>query len=142
MPSQSHRTSYGSARINFGIPNSEYIVRVDNNTGKALSCYNQDTGTEYIGEGDSDFSTAEVMVIAPGGFHAMLPIIIDIEDHAFTSVANDPENGTFLIPLYKGMAVITVLDPKMPTPTVSGDITWNPDEQVFFVRGNGTITIS
>lgn len=39
-----------SARINFGIPESEYIVQVDD-TGAATSCYNQDTDTEYIGGG-------------------------------------------------------------------------------------------
>lgn len=39
-----------SARINFGIPESEYIVQVDD-TGAAISCYNQDTETEYIGGG-------------------------------------------------------------------------------------------
>lgn len=63
MPSEEYKPS--SARINFGIPNSEYILRVDNRTGKAFSCYNQDTNTEYIGGGgggDSDFSTAEVTI--------------------------------------------------------------------------------
>ena len=39
-----------SARINFGIPDSEYIVQVDD-TGAATSCYNQDTETEYVGGG-------------------------------------------------------------------------------------------
>lgn len=42
-----------SARINFGIPNSEYIVQVDD-TGAATSCYNQDTETEYVGGGEID----------------------------------------------------------------------------------------
>lgn len=39
-----------SAGINFGLPNTEYIVRI-NNDGEATSCYNQDTDTEYIGGG-------------------------------------------------------------------------------------------
>ena len=39
-----------SARINFGIPDSEYIVKVDD-SGAATSCYNQDTDTEYVGGG-------------------------------------------------------------------------------------------
>lgn len=42
-----------SAGINFGIPDSEYIVRVDS-SGAATSCYNQDTDTEYIGGGGGD----------------------------------------------------------------------------------------
>lgn len=39
-----------SARFNFGLPSSEYIVEVDN-TGTAVSCKNQDTNTEYVGGG-------------------------------------------------------------------------------------------
>ena len=39
-----------SARINFGIPESEYIMEVDD-SGAATSLVNQDTGTEYVGGG-------------------------------------------------------------------------------------------
>lgn len=41
-----------SARINFGIPESEYILEVDD-SGAATSLVNQDTGTEYVGGGDT-----------------------------------------------------------------------------------------
>ena len=50
-----------SARINFGYPNSEFIVESDEN-GVAQSCRNVDTGIEYVGGGSSDFSTAEVTI--------------------------------------------------------------------------------
>lgn len=43
-----------SARINFGLPKSEYIVEVDD-TGAAVSCRNQDTNTEYVGGGGGGF---------------------------------------------------------------------------------------
>ena len=39
-----------SARINFGQPNTEYKLEI-NDAGEATSCYNQDTETEYIGGG-------------------------------------------------------------------------------------------
>lgn len=52
-----------SARINFGVPSSEYILKANKLTGAAISCYNQDTDTEYIGGGgDSGFGTAEVTI--------------------------------------------------------------------------------
>ena len=51
------------ARVNFGIPQSEYILRVDAETGEAVSCYNQDTDTEYIG-GGSDYEVITVTVRA------------------------------------------------------------------------------
>ena len=40
-----------SARINFGIPESEYILEVDD-SGAATSQVNQDTGDEYVGAGN------------------------------------------------------------------------------------------
>ena len=39
-----------SARINFGIPQSEYVAEV-NDQGEAISFRNQDTGNEYVGGG-------------------------------------------------------------------------------------------
>lgn len=38
------------ARINFGVPNSEYVLLANDN-GEAVSLKNQDTDTEYIGGG-------------------------------------------------------------------------------------------
>lgn len=45
-----------SARINFGIPDSEYILEVDD-SGAATSLVNQDTNTEYVG-GESGLMAA------------------------------------------------------------------------------------
>lgn len=42
-----------SARINFGLPNSEYIAEV-NDSGEGISFRNQDTETEYIGGGGGE----------------------------------------------------------------------------------------
>lgn len=46
------------AKINFGVPNSEYVLLADDN-GVAVSLKNQDTDTEYIGGGggSSDYPT-------------------------------------------------------------------------------------
>ena len=42
------------ARINFGVPNSEYVLLADD-TGAAVSLKNQDTDAEYIGGGGGIF---------------------------------------------------------------------------------------
>ena len=65
-----------SARINFGLPNTEYIVRV-NNDGEATSCYNQDTETEYIGGGGGGGGAGEEVTVNIVNEHTdtMYPII-------------------------------------------------------------------
>ena len=60
-----------SARINFGQPNTEYILKI-NDAGEATSCYNQDTDTEYIGgggggEGDLVLHKAAITLRSLGG---------------------------------------------------------------------------
>lgn len=100
-----------SARINFGIPESEYIVQVDD-TGAATSCYNQDTDTEYIGGGGGgDFSTAEVNVtVVPGDLIPLWIVALsegygeDEPPCVFTISVEDSE--TFIVPLYKGAQIM------------------------------------
>ena len=50
-----------SARINFGQPNTEYKLEI-NDAGEATSCYNQDTETEYIGGGGEVYEVFNVHV--------------------------------------------------------------------------------
>ena len=148
MPSQSSRTN--SARINFGIPNSEYIVRVDADTGEALSCYNQDTDTEYIngggGGGDSDFSTAEITYINSNtqfsAFYTVNAVIIE-DDKIIQKVFRVDDEITVTVPLYKGKLSLLLgfnnIDEEIQ-PQFTGSIEPDEDWDNLIITGNGTIT--
>jgi len=100
-----------SARINFGLPNSEYIAEV-NDQGEAISFRNQDTDTEYIGGGGGggDFDTATGDLTITGGLVAelttdennRLPVVIENDEMIGkqSGQAMQPGNNTFV--LYKG----------------------------------------
>lgn len=86
-----------SARINFGIPDSEYIVQVDD-TGAATSCYNQDTETEYVGGGgtfytisNSEDSTINIglLVSADTSMTNGVPAIIELFAGESISIPNN-----------------------------------------------------
>lgn len=89
-----------SAGINFGIPESEYRLRVDD-TGAATSCYNQDTDTEYIGGGgDSGIKKVTIQcTAATGQSNTLYPngAAIDngvlLEDFVCAIPYNDPDYG-------------------------------------------------
>lgn len=156
MPSQESI----SARINFGVPNSEYILKANKLTGAAISCYNQDTGTEYIGGGgggDSDFSTAAVLDLAlTTGIHLReLPelcyIIPSPTGDVITSVGKSyrltSEGPEYKIVLYKNLAQ-TFLEAQTPDAyniTVTGNISYEYSEDeagfIILIRGDGTIEI-
>lgn len=75
-----------SARINFGIPESEYIVQVDD-TGAATSCYNQDTDTEYIGGSSVE---VEALSVTENGTYseegkAYSPVTVNVEGDFITA---------------------------------------------------------
>lgn len=110
MPSEDVRITR-SAGINFGVPNSEYRLRIDPVTGEALSCYNQDTDTEYIGGGggDSDYSTAEVTLRATSNEDYDPPLYVELIAPIITNgelvnqyIEEYTESKVFAVVLYKG----------------------------------------
>ena len=117
-----------SARINFGQPNTEYKLEI-NEAGEATSCYNQDTDTEYIGGGGGgDFSTAEVTVVnqAENNFWLSLPNIYN--DELYSGVDSEDLDDTPLT---------TVLHKNAVAPSVI-----SRDEHEFIIEGSGSVVIS
>ena len=138
-----------SARIDFGIPDSEYILEVDD-SGAATSLVNQDTDTEYVGGGSSDFSTAEVTIV---NNTESMPDLYDapicVEENALSEgspacvVARLPiDSGVYKVPLYKGTCVWFEFYDLFEGATISlsGDLTNISNSLV--ITGDGTITIS
>lgn len=144
MPSQSYRTD--SARINFGMPYTEYILRIDKLTGEAVSCYNQDTNTEYIGGGgggDSDFSTAEVTFnnTATGSYWIGVPRI-ETDKLVFNKI-NVLTPVTVAVPLYKGSCTFLLIADSINTsvkPTFTGGVSIDETFSFITVTGDGTFT--
>ena len=135
-----------SAGINFGVPNSEYRLRINPVTGEALSCYNLDTDTEYIGGGgDSDFSIAKVTVINNAGRSANIVVVNAeaIEDNAAAVyLFRTINNGASLImniPLYRGKAYYNPSGSGYNI-EVSGDIVQSGVS--YLVTGDGTLTLT
>lgn len=134
-----------SARINFGQPNTEYKLEI-NDAGEATSCYNQDTDTEYIGGGGGDFSTAEVTIINHTGatLTEQIPTCLEAgEIGAGSPAACAPFNPSgypvgetiVKVPLYKGTAIFA-------STTSPDEMSGNITQPGLFViiTGDGTIT--
>lgn len=132
-----------SARINFGQPNTEYKLEI-NEAGEATSCYNQDTETEYIGGGGGgDFSTAKVTIYNTGIEDTVvcrIPVTYDDPKTSGTEVlANHNETAIYNVILYKGTAIGHIQSENWDDdPVCTGDITFNGND--FIITGNGTIT--
>lgn len=134
-----------SARINFGQPNTEYKLEI-NEAGEATSCYNQDTDTEYIGGGgESNLSTAEVTFVinAPAeDLSISIPAIWDSEEWAGISVTHSVINGDVLtVPLYKGACDggIDLDDYNISDFSGTGSVVIDADSGIV-ITGNCTIT--
>ena len=130
------------ARINFGVPNSEYVLLADDD-GAAVSLKNQDTDTEYIGGGGGDFSTAILTLVADDDLaDIQIPIFVDSP-----VISGSTARGLFVeenpIILYKGACIIGPFGVGMENAiSISGDGEWvTPDEMSFLkVTGDCTIT--
>jgi hypothetical protein len=132
------------ARINFGVPNSEYVLLADDD-GVAVSLKNQDTDTEYIGGGgSSDFSTAKLTIVRnTAGFAVYVPNLSQEDDDIwYDSIVVD--SGEYSSVLYKGYATAYVVDRagtgREPTITVSGNA--ETEDKSVYITGDCTITIS
>ena len=70
-----------AAGINFGKPNTEFIVESDEN-GVAQSCRNVDTGVEYVGGGgSSDINSYELTLVCTGGEGYFADLVFELEDY-------------------------------------------------------------
>lgn len=131
-----------SARINFGQPNTEYKLEI-NEAGEATSCYNQDTDTEYIG-GGGDFSTAEITIINNSAMPTTLhiPNADELTGTPFApSCMSDVylsanETATFKGILYKGKLMI----PYSPNITASGNV--EISSGMIIISGDCTLNVS
>lgn len=128
-----------SAGINFGIPDSEYIVRVDD-TGAATSCYNQDTDTEYVGGGGDTVEIAEVNIINQLGDDIYFPIPNINSEGDLTISISVPGNSNVManVPVANEGNSIALRGEFIVS--VSGDIQTNGN--FLSIYGNGSITIT
>ena len=122
------------ARINFGVPNSEYVLLANDN-GEAVSLKNQDTNTEYIGGGGGDFSIANVTFGKNEDVDSMDMAPILLEDQ-LTILPFAEAAGEQQVPLYKGMTTFYIFaDCDIQ---VTGDITVD-EYQCVTISGDGSI---
>ena len=131
------------ARINFGVPKSEYVLLANDN-GEATSLKNQDTGTEYIGGGSSDFSTATLRLINGTGITLGLNVAYtdSFDEYNFSSALINTvlsDDVSYNVILYKGEAVAVFNDSSID-PVISGDIVY--EDGAYVITGDCTITIS
>lgn len=153
-----------AAGINFGKPNTEFIVESDEN-GVAQSCRNVDTGVEYVGGGSSDFSTAEVPVkftFPDPGEDTQIENYIPIPyisnnrlKQSYTETTTIHNGSTtyslqFKVPLYKGKAECKQFLNYLNRPNWAGMIdhidvfqncTYDQDNDVIVITGDSVINI-
>lgn len=137
-----------SARINFGLPNSEYIAEV-NDSGEGISFRNQDTGVEYVGGGGGgggDFSTAEVTVVNQSEYNFWLSLPNIYGDKLYSGLDSEDLDDTPLTTvLYKNAIEPSVISRDEHEFRIegSGSVVISPDtHQVVAITGNCTLTIT
>lgn len=126
------------ARINFGVPNSEYVLLADDD-GVAVSLKNQDTDTEYIG-GGGDYITitsqyygeliiAEVSAPVTAESAVLSVIKIDIPEIDANSVVSVPRSTEIAILIMASSALTITGDYEEiefggnPCWLITGDVT-------------------
>lgn len=106
---------------------------------RALCC---NGGEESGGSGSCDFSTAQVTIVTgskslDGGVVRIIAID-DRYDEIKTINMNAAEPGTYSVVLYKGKQV---LDDVESIESVSGNITYDGEDEIYIITGDCTITI-
>lgn len=131
------------ARINFGVPNSEYVLLADDD-GVAVSLKNQDTNTEYIGGGSGgDWTEAELTVTFDGttSYNLYANNIIHKSDD-FAEISQDIINevaGVYPMLLYKNKNYIDDEDSLITSS--SGNIEFDSDSGKYIITGDCSITV-
>ena len=90
-------------------------------------------------EVESDFSTANITLVASGQFIADLLVVAIVGDALFLS--NNPPVGTFPTVLYKGAGIASYNGVALNKITVSGNATIN-EMGVITITGDCTITMA
>lgn len=90
-------------------------------------------------EVESDFSTANITLVASGQFIADLLVVAIVGDALFLS--NNPPVGTFPTVLYKGAGIASYNGAALNKITVSGNATIN-EMGVITITGDCTITMA
>ena len=93
------------------------------------------------GGGSSDFSTATVTVTNNVETTLCAPFVVDVDGYKGIFVVNS-NSGEYDVALYKGMCQATFISslPESVHVAVTGNITYN--DEIFFITGDCTITIS
>lgn len=135
-----------SAGINFGKPQTEFIVESDE-SGVIQSCRNVVTGVEYAdgggGGGGGDLTTAEMTIIGHEGLtYFDIPVFANVTANAIdcgAEIYEQEENSkTYTVALYKGK--MTFYLPGGITITAhSGDV--EESGSIVTVTGNCSITL-
>ncbi len=97
----------------------------------------------YEGGGSSDFSTAEVTVIAPDNF-GIIPAIFDTYLSPVVTRDISVQEETYIVPLYKGEADFTIfaIDVSNYTISLTGSIQSFANYGYLQITGDGTITVT
>lgn len=94
------------------------------------------------GGGSSDFSTAQVTVVASGMLAIRLPYIVEEDGIAGIIDNGIGEAGTYTVPMYKNLVAGDVGELSQFTVTTTGSAEFNQEANMIFVTGDCTITIS
>lgn len=92
------------------------------------------------GGGSSDFSTATVTVNGVGPFIAEAANIM--EDATRGLVFKSPLETSFIVILYKGVAILEVTETEFEIPPSETNIYYDADNGYYIITGDCTITIS
>lgn len=92
------------------------------------------------GGGSSDFSTATVTVNGVGPFIAEVASIT--EDATSGTVFKPPLETSFIVILYKGVAILNGTETEFEIPPSETNIYFDVDNGYYIITGDCTITIS
>lgn len=92
------------------------------------------------GGGDSDFTIANVTITINDLVLSSVPYLTEYDGIEFIQGGTIGNSGDFQVPLYKGNAVFTTLEPLAVA--VTGNITPIVEGQAYLITGDGTITLN
>ena len=125
-----------------------YVMHTPHNTNRAVLSSMLNQLTEGGGGGSSDFSTAEVTIVANNASGScIVPRCIEAGELAPEApamldaiVSFENEEIVFNAVLYKGMAVADFASNRVTS--VTGDAMWDEEDSSVYIMGNCTITVT
>lgn len=121
------------------------IVHVNDNN---VSLYTRSPGPQDLtifelqsgGGGESDFSTAEMTIVAESEY--VDGLTIDIAKNSGLEILNAPDVGTYQTVLYKGVGHAYLFENLHPNIVVTGNAVYDTMLGIITITGDCTITIS